>query len=82
MGIGNKWEIGGFFFFFVFPLFLCVQEFPKVDAALWYGGTMTQKIRGEKIFQEQRKDRSNGKIRKELNDLAQYWAILSAVFGV
>ncbi len=53
-----------------------------MDAALWYGGTMTQKIRGEKIFQEQRKDRSNGKIRKELNDLAQYWAILSAVFGV
>jgi hypothetical protein len=38
---------GGFSFFpffFVFPLFLFVPEFPKVDAALWYGVTMAQKI--------------------------------------
>jgi hypothetical protein len=53
-----------------------------VDAALWYGATMAQKIRGEKIFQEQRKNRSNGKLRKELNYLALYWAILNSVFGV
>ncbi len=31
-------------------LFFCVQEFPKVDAALWYGGTMAQKIRRRNDF--------------------------------
>ncbi len=43
---------------------------------------MLQNIRGEKSFQEQRRNRGNGRIRQELNHLAQYWALLNAVFGV
>ncbi len=69
-------------FFLSFPYFFVFMSFLKVDAALWYRGTMVQKIQGEISFQEQRKSRSNGKIRKALNELALYWAILNAVLGV
>ncbi len=75
----RKW---GFLFLFLFLYYFVFKSFPKADAALWYVGTMAQNIRGEKIFQEQRKSRGNGKVRKELNESAKFWAILNAVLGV
>ncbi len=52
-----------------------------MDAALWYVGKTAQKYE-VKIFQQQKKSRGNRKLRKELNELAQFWAILNAVSGV
>jgi hypothetical protein len=40
------------------------------------------KLRSEKIFQQWKKKGLREKKRSELNDLAQYWAKLIAVFGV
>jgi hypothetical protein len=52
-----------------------------VDAALWYGGTKAQKYEVKKFFKS-KGNWGNGKKGKELNDLAQYWAKLNAIFGV
>ncbi len=78
MGNEDEQDIG---VFFPFSLFLCTQRLPEVDAALWYGGTKAQKYEVKKFFKS-KGNWGNGKKGKELNDLAQYWAKLNAIFGV